>query len=435
MIRKQISNFTKGINKKHIYTGLQHAITATGGFSIESNIKPMHINVIQNIAKYDVTDSVQILFDVDTINAKLGLYDTNKEIFEMDSVMICAEEFIVGLKSVEQIISVGKLENLYKNFVTYVNTFLNYEEGFSSIYLMDEKFEIEKEKMDTLDLYETLIRQTENIYGIYNDLYGNVTINGTNKLLKNMQKLNLFGNREGISQTGFIENDLIYIPYGLTFNLRVDLDAENLELNKLGLENIEKMNAKSDYDTGTGSQQTITNTDKIIRIVKIPLLIKLTNIPKPIIPIYEIEPTITTEIIEPISKSEPVIIESTHIKETTESATVITNAPETTETTIIEAPETTDKPDEIISVSTKEKIIPASEIEKLFNDKKINENNAYEEILINSTQYKEKPPQKLQQQPQVKKLQDPPKSLKNAYNNQLKIIKKDVTNIFNTNKK
>jgi len=291
MIRKKIFNYTVGINKKHVYTGLQHAITATGGFSIEENAKSIAIQVIQNIAKYDVTDSVQILYDLDMFNAKLGQYDVSNGLFEMDSVMLCAAEFISGLLSEHQINSVGKLENMYKDFVEYVNAFLNYEEGFSSIYLMDQQFEVEKEKLDSTDLYERLIRQTENVYGIYNDLYGNIAINGVNKLLKNMQQLNLFGNRDNILETGFVEDDLIYIPYGLTINIRVDLDAENLQLNKLGIDYVNKLNEKTDYDTGNGSQKTFTTTEKIIRVIKIPLLIKLMNLPKPPAEIAPTEPT------------------------------------------------------------------------------------------------------------------------------------------------
>jgi hypothetical protein len=288
MIRKKPFNFAIGVNKKFVYTGLQHAISATGGFSIEENIKPLAIQVIQNIAKYDVTDSVQILYDVNSFNNKLGQYDG--QTYEMDSIMICASEFIGGLQSSHQINSVGKLENLYKDFVEYVNSFLNYEEGFSSIYLMDQQFEVEKEKMDVTDLYETLIKQTENIYGTYNDLYGNITVNGTNKLLQNMKTLNLFGNRVSTTETGFIEGDLIYIPYGLTISLHVELDAENLQLNKQGIQYVEKMNLATDYDTCNGCQQTIATSEKITRIVKIPLLIKLAEINAP----SGVEPVVTT---------------------------------------------------------------------------------------------------------------------------------------------
>jgi hypothetical protein len=281
MIRKKTLNYAVGINKKYIYNGLQTAITASGGFSIEENAKPMNLRVIENIAKYDVTDSVQLLFDVDTLNSKLGDYDMLNETFELNSIMIYASEFTHGLKSVEQINSVGKLENFYKDFVTYVNDFLNYEEGFSCLYLMDEEFEVEKEKMEISDLYETLIRKSENVYGEYNDLYGNITINGTNNILKYMKNLNIFGNRNGVVNPGFIEGDLIYVPYGLTISITVDLNAENLQLNKKGLEYVKKINEKNDYDNGNGSQETHTTSEKITRIVKIPLLMKLVNIPKP----------------------------------------------------------------------------------------------------------------------------------------------------------
>ena len=171
MIRTKPFNFATGVNKKFVYSGLLHAITGVGGFSIEEKTKPMKIQVVQNIAKYDVTDSVQILYDVDIFNYKLGQYDVNSQLFEMDCIMVCAAEFISGLSSSDQINSVGKLENIYKDFVNYVNQLLNYEEGFSCIYLMDHQFEVEKNKMEIQDLYETLIRQTENVYGTYNDLY------------------------------------------------------------------------------------------------------------------------------------------------------------------------------------------------------------------------------------------------------------------------
>ena len=278
MIRTKPFNFAMGVNKKFVYTGLLNAITATGGFAIEDQIKTMQIQVVQNIAKYDVTDSIQILYDLNTLNTKLGNYNNSTNLFEMDSIMICAAEFINGLTSYEQINSVGNLNNMYKNFVDYVNKLLNYEEGFSCIYLMDEQFEVEKEQIGIKDLFETLIKTSDNIYGTYNDLYGNITINGTNKLLKYMKRLNLFGNREGVEKEGFIEGDLIYVPYGLTISVRVDLDAENLELNQQGIDYVKKLNDETDYDTGTSSQQTIVTSENVIRVIKTPLLIKLADL-------------------------------------------------------------------------------------------------------------------------------------------------------------
>ena len=73
MISKKSFNYSIGVNKKHIYTGLQQAITAIGGFSIEENVRPIIIHVVENIAKYDMTDSVQILQDVNMFNSKLSI--------------------------------------------------------------------------------------------------------------------------------------------------------------------------------------------------------------------------------------------------------------------------------------------------------------------------------------------------------------------------
>jgi hypothetical protein len=114
MIRTKPFDFSKGVNKKFIYKGLQHAIVASGGFSIEENATPVKLQVVQNIAKFDLTDSVQILYDVATFNTKLGTYDETTSEYEMDSIMLCAAELIGGLTSTKQIKSVGKLEN-FKN--------------------------------------------------------------------------------------------------------------------------------------------------------------------------------------------------------------------------------------------------------------------------------------------------------------------------------
>ena len=142
MIKTFLFNYSKNIDKKHIYTGLQNAITGIGGFSMEEQFSEIKLNVIKNIAKYDVTDSVQLLFDVSLFNMKIGLlkntdntikttsYDNNLNKFPVDSLTIYANEFTQAI-NIHQLNSIGKLSNLYKDFTDYVNTFLNYEQGFS----------------------------------------------------------------------------------------------------------------------------------------------------------------------------------------------------------------------------------------------------------------------------------------------------------------
>ena len=60
----------------------------------------------------------------------------------------------IGSINMDQLNSIGKLSELYKDFIDYVNTFLNYEEGFSSIYILEEQFDINNGDSDTNILSE-----------------------------------------------------------------------------------------------------------------------------------------------------------------------------------------------------------------------------------------------------------------------------------------
>jgi len=306
MIRTIPFNFTSSINKKHIYTGVHPAITGIGGFSVEEEFQSIRLNPIQNIGKYNLSDSIQLLFDVNAFNRKLGLVKNHNNIirstyssctgnFPVDSISITSADFIHNLQTVEQINSIGKLEYIYKEFIEYVNDFLNYEEGFTSIYILDEQFDISGGKYKIDDFYN-LIKSTEtNAYGTYHNLFGNITINGINKLLKSATELNIFGNR-GIDEhcqtpyiysikDGFLDGDLIFIPKGFTISLSLDLDSETLKLNDLGKKHVKELNQSTNIDNGNMSQETITTMNNITRIIKVPLFIKLINDP------FSINPT------------------------------------------------------------------------------------------------------------------------------------------------
>ena len=94
--------------------------------------------------------------------------------------------------------------------------------------------------------------------------------------------MNLFGNRREVNsiESGFLEGDIIYVPYGLTIYLSVELDCEDLQLNELGKKYVEKLNEEKDYDNGWMSQKTYTTMYSIQRVVSVPLFIKLIHIEK-----------------------------------------------------------------------------------------------------------------------------------------------------------
>jgi hypothetical protein len=307
MIRTIPTNFSKSNNPKHIYTGLQPAITGIGGFSIEEDLQVIRLNPVQNIGKYNTTDAIQLLYDTSKINNKIGLvkqgncivhttYNECTHSFPIDSISVTANDFINNLRIKQQINSIGSLECVYRDFIDYVNQILNYEEGFSSIYLLDQQFDINGGVFEIDDFFSLIKSQETNCYGKYNNLFGSVSINGINKLLKSSTDLNIFGNR-GIddppsqptyqygAKDGFLEGDLIYIPKGFTMTLSVDLDSETLKFNELGKQFIHRLNHETNYDNGNMSQETITTIHNITRTIKVPLLIKLIDNPYDICPI------------------------------------------------------------------------------------------------------------------------------------------------------
>jgi len=315
MIRKTLFNYATGVNKKFVYNGYHHAISAVGSFSLNEKTQHMKIQPIENIGKFNVSNSVQIVLSNQLFNNKLGKFNETISKFDIDTLTITANEFASAITE-SQINSVGKLETIYSDFAQYVDDFLSFEEGFSSIYYMEDPVSIENREFTSTELFQLMTRKTDNIYGTYDEIFGSITIYGVNELLKNAKKMNIFGNRATNGETlsnGFLEGDIIYIPYGINITLSLELDANTLRLNEAGKKNVEKMNQKTDFDDGFMSQTTYTSMYRIQREIKIPLFIKLIKINLPVVvplttpipmPIIAPTPTPTPEP-EPESESAP----------------------------------------------------------------------------------------------------------------------------------
>ena len=68
-----LANSINDIGHAGVYAESIYALSATGGFTMERGFDDIVFREADAIARYDVTDAVQILFDVATFNAKLGL--------------------------------------------------------------------------------------------------------------------------------------------------------------------------------------------------------------------------------------------------------------------------------------------------------------------------------------------------------------------------
>ena len=267
-------------------TDKQSVIIATGGFSVISGIKP-NLTEYPKIAEYDLSGSVQLLFDISKINKKIGLFKNRNEIvnsmfdiytqtFPIDTINITANEIINEL-SVYSIISIGKLESLNSDFMNFMNSFFDYKAGFD-IKINPTYVNLNNGIFDKQLFYDTVKKE--------NGFFGTITVKNINELLNNIN--DIFENRQNIEMNyGFIGKELIYIPYGITILQFIDIDMDELKVNNIGKQFLAKLKRDSDYDDGTSSVQTIISSKKIMRIIKVPLLINLLQIDLPVPIIHE----------------------------------------------------------------------------------------------------------------------------------------------------
>ena len=312
-----LDNPINDIEHAGVYAESIFALSATGGFTMERGFDDIKFREADAIARYDVTDAVQILFDVATFNAKLGLVKdaTNENIVssnfdevddcfkdsgvEVTSVSLSAAELIAGM-NVDgfQVISVGKYETLYSDFKNYVSSYFGFDGGFSSLFAAASEFNIDTTNVfDGASFVRLLNGEVEDASGSYiSDLSGSITVSNLTRLLRYAVDTNCFGNRtpnvdpSGTSvdpsynsnygvEDGFIAGDMIWIPDGTTITLKLAVDSESfLPTNNVGPSFSSTNYSQTTSYTGDNfSQTTSATTNLISRTVKAPLLIKLAD--------------------------------------------------------------------------------------------------------------------------------------------------------------
>jgi hypothetical protein len=279
------------------YNGYYYAYEASGGFSMEKGVGNITIKPYSNIKLYEVTNSVQVKYDVRKFNKKLGLYkdasnivitdtsyNSNTNSFPVDEITLTAQEFAENVYT-NQIISVGRYSTAYSEFNTLLNNYFQLPDGFSTFFAGSTVF-------DASAMVNIMNGSEQNASGEYvRDMSGAITISRVNALLRYAFQYNPFNNRNStISiENGFIENDLIYIPTGTTVtlvaNIINELNSEYVQIpyhNQLPdteiLNEIRNKSPPLDYTTGNYSQTTTFYTDSIIRVLRVPVLIILKNL-------------------------------------------------------------------------------------------------------------------------------------------------------------
>lgn len=282
------------------YVGLYYAFSATGGYQLEQGLKTIAMLPVNQINQFDVTDSVQIKFDVRTVNRYFGLekdannqniisttYNQTTGLFPLDTFSISSADFLSNIK-LDRIISVGRLSRLYSDFIQYVNDYFGYPNGFTSIFTLSSQISANNGVFDASALLNIMTESTLNpSTGEYvNALTGNITVNYTNQLISYACFANTFDNRNSGTnnggnftlQDGFIDGDIIFIPNGITVTLNLDIIPNNINWNSLGTAHVSNLISASNYTSGYFSSTTTNNISNIKRVVTAPLLLRLTNL-------------------------------------------------------------------------------------------------------------------------------------------------------------
>lgn len=279
------------------YVGLFYAYEGSGGFVMQQGVGTTTIFPFSSINRYDVTNSLQIEYDVSTFNQKLGLikdasnigiistlYNATDGRFPVETITLTASEFSSTIVP-SNVISVGAYSTLYGNFQTLVNNFFGFPEGFTSLFTTTGQINVNGGIFDASAMVHLMNYSILDSSGEYiNAMTGTITINSINGILKYACQHNPFNNRT--TQTvadGFIQDDLIYVPTGTTITLvaniiNVDTSNNYIIPTTEGLTHILQTTPGPDYLNGNYSQTTTFTNSSITRVVTVPMLLVLKNL-------------------------------------------------------------------------------------------------------------------------------------------------------------
>lgn len=259
------------------YSGSIYAMTAQGGYLINQRFSTIKLAAVNPVSKYDVTNSVQVLFDVNTFNQKIGTYNNGR--FTNDTISLTAQEFASGINNSSQILSVGVYTSLYSDFASYVNTYFNYANGFTSLFTDQAPFP--SANFDASDFLTIIKGKATDASGAYiSNLTGSIQIYNINSIITYAAQYNIFGNRDitqvsTIIPNGFVDGDIIIIPQGTTATLSLGLDITATGLSPAAVnQQSSSINRYGDSLFNISSSAALNN---ITQTAKAPLLIRLTN--------------------------------------------------------------------------------------------------------------------------------------------------------------
>ena len=222
------------------------AIDATGGFTIDISLADIDLLTENPIRDFDLTETLQLEFDVRIFNEKIGLikdasnitildssFNSELNVFPNDSFTLTFEEFKDNLDS-SQVISLGKFETIYSDFKQYINHCFYYNNLFPSLLKSSDATDISNGIFDSDQFIELINGQYVNEDGETVDNFsGSVKLDNINISLSYILQADPFENRVVSSDLsysrsdGFISGDLILVNPGMIIELKLIVDQQS----------------------------------------------------------------------------------------------------------------------------------------------------------------------------------------------------------------
>jgi hypothetical protein len=259
-----------------VYAESIYALEASGGFTMERKFADIKQYVQTEPVHVDVTNAVQIMMNVETINAKLGEYNSDADSFANNYISISSADLVSGVTKGAQVISVGKYSELYSDFKNYVANYFDYMGGLSNLFSGVTDFAIDVSNQFTGESFVRLLNKEsdeENGKSI-NGISGSISIGYITEILRNVVDTNVFGNRNPETKKwsvsdGFVDGDLIWVPTGTTITLKLSIDGDIIQMSYDG---DTETDSNSEYSSSTNDKSTLLS-----RTLSAPLLIKLVS--------------------------------------------------------------------------------------------------------------------------------------------------------------
>jgi hypothetical protein len=266
---------------KDVYYGNVYAITAQGGYAINQQFDTVVLQQVQAVSQFDVTNSIQVLYDVATFNTKIGAYNSTSNLYPNDTITLTASEFVAGIDT-SKIISVGAYTSLYSDFISYVNQYFNYASGVTTLFDAQSAFDYNRGVFDASAFVHIISGDAPDPSGGYiSNLTGTIQIYNINNIINYSTTSNIFGNRDpdmydGFTiPRGFIDGDIILIPQGTTATLNLELNIAETNISPNAVN--QQSSSVNRYGLTSYNISSSASLNHITQTVKAPLLIRLTD--------------------------------------------------------------------------------------------------------------------------------------------------------------